>query len=283
MAFEWVYSVVGKHDVDWETSLHAAGRAKVADLGLVAVLIVLFFFTGSIEPFQRQFSLDDLTISHPFAEHERVTNHELFVYCLLVPFVMICVASIVSARRGSRASVTYISLLGLIIAVFLTSVATDILKNFFGRLRPDFLARCEPAAGTPTDILVLAKDVCTTKNKGRLLDGFRTTPSGHSSLSFAGLGYLSLWLSGQLVVASPNVGSWRIVVAWVPAFGAALIALSRTMDYRHHFVDVTLGSILGMVISFVIYRHYFPGIAHEKSYEPWTVQEEPEPTEEYTA
>lgn len=274
--FDWLHSWMDRCGFDWELSVQASGRAQASDLLLVGVLVVLSFVTGAIEPFQRQFTVGDLTISHPYAEHQRVSNHELFLYCLVVPFVMISVALLVSTRREKRVGVTYVSLLGLIVAVFLTSVVTDVLKNFFGRLRPDFLARCVPKPGTPTDVLVLAKDVCTTTKHGRLLDGFRTTPSGHSSLSFAGLGYLSLWLSGQLVVASPAVGSWRVVVAWIPAFGAALIALSRTMDYRHHFVDVTIGSALGMTIATVIYRQYFPAISDRKSYEPWAVRDEPE-------
>lgn len=284
MAFEWAYRLVGKNDVDWESSLEVVLRVRVADLLLVVVLAVVFLFTGAIEPFQRQFFVGDLTISHPFAEHERVTNHELFLYCLIVPFVMILVALAVTARRENRLLVTYISLMGLVTAVFLTSVVTDILKNFFGRHRPDFLARCVPKKGTPLDVMVYAKDVCTTKNHDRLLDGFRTTPSGHSSLSFAGLGYLSLWLSGQLVVTSPNVSSWRVVAAWVPAFGAALIALSRTMDYRHHFVDVFVGSVLGMTLAVVIYRQHFPPLNHKKAYEPYLVHDSDErETEEYTA
>lgn len=47
---------------------------------------------------------------------------------------------------------------------------------------------------------------------------------------------------------------------------AAYIALSRTRDYRHHFVDVLIGSVLGLGIGFWSYLRLFPWISHERSY-----------------
>ncbi len=68
-----------------------------------------------------------------------------------------------------------------------------------GRPRPDLLARCKPTPGTPTSTLV-AIDVCTETDHHTLHDGWRSFPSGHSSFSFAGLGFLSLFFAGQMRV-----------------------------------------------------------------------------------
>lgn len=241
---------------------------RITDLVYLAILFVLFPLVGRIQPFQRQFSLNDITIQHPFAERERVNASELFLYCTVVPLAVVGVLSLVFSKPGTRIYTAYVSLLGILLSVFSTSIITDILKNFFGRHRPDFLARCIPAPGTPKDVLVYAKDVCTTKNIGRLMDGFRTTPLGHSSLSFAGLLFTSLWLAGQLQVTQPQVGAWRWAVSFIPVFCASLIALSRTEDYRHHFIDVFVGLVLGSCVAIWLYFRLFPCLRNKLSYQP---------------
>lgn len=251
---------------------HAGGRWliywRITDLAYLGILILAFPLVGRIQPFQRQFSLNDMTIQHPFAEVERVTNLQLFFYSTWCPVLAVGTLSFVLSKPSARVYTAYVSVLSVFISVFTTSIVTDILKNHFGRLRPDFLARCIPAPGTPTDVLVLAKDVCTTKNIGRLMDGFRTTPLGHSSLSFAGLLFASLWFCGQLKVMQPQVGAWRWAVSFIPTLGAMLIALSRTQDYRHHFVDVFLGLVIGSCIALWLYFRVFPSIGDKLSHQP---------------
>ena len=46
-------------------------RWRFADLVLLGVLCVLYIVTYKIEPFQRQFFINDLTISHPFARNRK--------------------------------------------------------------------------------------------------------------------------------------------------------------------------------------------------------------------
>lgn len=248
------------------SKLYRILRWRAADLLLLVLLIGVFFALGKVEPFQRQFNISDLSISHPFAEHERVTNKQLFLYSTGIPLILIIALGLVMNVPGYKVYDTYVAALGLLIAVAVTSTSTDVLKNFIGRCRPDFLARCIPRAGTPLNTWVLAKDVCTTTNTDRLMDGFRTTPSGHSSLSFAGLLYFSLWLAGQLAVTHELVGAWRAVVASIPCFGAAYIAFSRTQDYRHHFVDVFIGSFIGCVIGSWAYFRVFPSLFNAHAY-----------------
>lgn len=251
-------------------------RWRIADVLLLGVLFILYIIAYSLEPFQRQFYINDLTISHPFAEHEQVTNAGLLFASVWVPCMVIAAIGLIITKPENKIYVTYVSIMGLYLSVFTASVTTDILKNLIGRHRPDFLARCQPKDGTPRDVMVFAKDVCTTENLQRLKDGFRTTPSGHSSISFAGLVYLSLWLSGQLLITNESLGYWRSVVAWIPTLQSSFIALSRTQDYRHHFVDVIIGSILGLGIAYWAYRRLFPPISHPKSFEPYIIINEDE-------
>lgn len=86
---------------------------------------------------------------------------------------------------------TQVTVLGLLVALMLTSFLTDLVKNAVGRPRPDLLSRCKPARGTSANVLV-SWTVCTESNQLILQEGWRSFPSGHSSFSFAGLGYFSL-------------------------------------------------------------------------------------------
>lgn len=248
---------------------------RASDILMILIVFVVYFYLNTLEPFQRQFYINDLTISHPFAEVERVNESQLFWYAYGFPFLIIAVIGLLITKPRDKIYLTYTSLLGLSLSVFTTSTLTNILKNFIGRHRPDFLARCIPREGTPVNVLVFAKDVCTSENSRRLLDGFRTTPSGHSSMSFSGLFYLSLWLAGQTVATHQYTGSLRIIFSALPTLGATLVALSRTEDYRHHFVDVLIGSTIGLVIGYWSYFRLFPSLREPLSYKTLiTIEEE---------
>lgn len=114
----------------------------------------------------------------------------------------------------------------------LTTFVTDVIKNAVGRPRPDLIDRCKPAPGTPKDQLVTI-GVCTVTDHHTLHDGWRSFPSGHSSFAFAGLGFLSLFFSGQLHVFRPRTDLGRTLFALAPILGAAMIAISRCEDYRY--------------------------------------------------
>lgn len=57
---------------------------------------------------------------------------------------------------------------------------------------------------------------------------------------------------------------WKAFIVMIPTLAAALIAISRIMDARHHPFDVISGSALGMTVAWLAYRQYFPPIS-----EPW--------------
>ena len=109
------------------------------------------------------------------------------VYSGLCP-LLIFVLWAAMFRPGSHK--VHVTILGFLVTLILTSFLTDVIKNVVGRPRPDFISRCMPQRGTPGDILV-AWTVCTQTNDHILQDGWRSFPSGHSSFSFAGLGYLA--------------------------------------------------------------------------------------------
>lgn len=64
------------------------------------------------------------------------------------------------------------------------------------------------------------------------------------------------------------------IKAWItliPFTGAALIALTRVTDYRHHPTDIIAGSLLGLGLAYFSYRLYYPPLDHpmaHKAYSP---------------
>lgn len=134
------------------------------------------------------FSLDNKSIQFPFAVHERVPLLWSIIFSGVIPFLIILAWS---AMMRPGVQKTQVTVLGLLVSLMLTTFVTDIIKNAVGRPRPDLLSRCKPARGTPDNILV-SWTVCTENNPHILHEGWRSFPSGHSSFSFGGMGYLCL-------------------------------------------------------------------------------------------
>ncbi|KAF1957600.1 PAP2-domain-containing protein [Byssothecium circinans] len=230
---------------------------------LITGWIVIQFFG---DPFHRMFSLDNLNIQYPHAEIERVSISWLFIYAGAVPLGIIVAWALIFQPGGHKAHVT---ILGWFISLILTLSITDLVKNAVGRPRPDLIARCKPAPGTPDHQLVTF-EVCTEENHHVLHDGWRSFPSGHSSFSFSGLGYLALFLAGQCHVFRPRTDLARVLLALAPLLGAALIAISRCEDYRHDVYDVTTGSLLGTLVAYYTYRRYYPPLRSAKCATPYS-------------
>lgn len=196
----------------------------------------------------------------------------LFIYAGAVPLGFIVAWALIFQPGGHKAHVT---ILGWFISLILTLFITDLVKNAVGRPRPDLIARCKPAPGTPDHQLVTF-EVCTETNHHVLHDGWRSFPSGHSSFSFSGLGYLALFLAGQCHVFRPRTDLARVLFALAPLLGAALIAISRCEDYRHDVYDVTTGSLLGILVAYYTYRRYYPPLRNAKCATPY-----PNPAENF--
>lgn len=242
------------------------------------VYVVILFFADSLwlekaHPFERQFTINDITISHPFTKHERVPGGVLVSWSMFLPPVVIVIMVLLFIPIKYKFYVIYIANLSYYTAIFTTVMLTDVLKNWIGRCRPDFLARCKPLPSAVPDVLYFAKDICSTYDPnghgwGALMDGFRTTPSGHSSMAFTLGGFLSLFLLSQLNAFKPKYSMWRFIIGTSPLYGSFYVALSRTQDYRHHFIDVILGSLLGSIVVFAVYSRFWPAINSKYPYVP---------------
>ncbi|KAK9468903.1 phosphatidic acid phosphatase type 2/haloperoxidase [Lipomyces arxii] len=232
-------------------------------------------------PFYSMFTLDDPSIQHPYATTERVTSINGVIYTTTISVgVVLIFCPFLHRHNKAWLHVLNVSLLSLFLSVILTEFVTEMFKNMIGRLRPDFIARCLPAPGTPYNVLV-GVEVCTNTNTQVLNDGFRSTPSGHSSNAFAGFGWLAAWVAGQLRVFRPGTELFRTVLAVLPLLGACLIGISRIEDYRHHITDILFGGILGSLIAWYSYRKFFPHLGKDNCNIPFPAPEYENDTIDY--
>lgn len=216
------------------------------------------------------FRLDDRTKQYPYALVETVPPFENIILAGVAPLTILAIWAVVTRPGIHKAHVT---ILGFIISLFFTYLLTAIVKKAVGRPRPDFISRCKPELGTPEHDLVSIA-VCTQTDFHILNDGFRSFPSGHSSWAFSGLGYLSLFLAGQMHSFRPRADLARVLLSLAPLVGATLVAMSRVADYRHDIYDVTSGSLLGIIIAYTTYRRYYRPLAHPKCDIPYPVEVE---------
>lgn len=218
-----------------------------------------------ITPVHRPFVLDDRRIQNAYADPERVSSFENFIYAGIVPFGLLFVWA-AAVRPGFHKA--HVTILGFLISVAMSSFLTHVFKNAIGRARPDLIARCMPERGTPAHELI-DSHVCTQTDRYKLNDGWRSFPSGHSSFAFSGLGYLSFVLAGQLHSLRPRADLARVLITIIPLLGAFMVAASRTADYRHDVYDVTAGSILGFVSAYFGYRRYYRSLWDPKCHSPY--------------
>ncbi|KAI7325129.1 PAP2-domain-containing protein [Hortaea werneckii] len=240
-------------------------KSYVGDyFGFILLLAAYIVIQFDAEPFHRLFRLDDPRIQFPHAEVERVPVFWLFIYAAALPLATLMLWTAIFRPSPHKLHVT---LLGLAISILLTSFLTDIFKNAIGRPRPDLLARCDPALDTPVDQLV-SIDVCTNTNRHVVQDAWRSFPSGHSSFSFAGLGWMALFFASQTHAIRPRASLATALLSVSPLVGAALVAVSRLEDYRHDVFDVVCGSLLGFAVSYFNWRRYYPCLTSPGCDEP---------------
>ncbi|KAF8652691.1 hypothetical protein AX16_004196 [Volvariella volvacea WC 439] len=249
---------------------------------ITIVLAAIFLSLEKVEGYRRSFSVEDTSLRHTFAVHERVPNAALIVICLVVPLILQPIINFLTVRSLWD---LHNSALGLILGLSVSGVITQFVKITVGRPRPDLVDRCRPPPGTRDPEFGLSEwTICTNTDAYILRDGFRSFPSGHASLSFAGLGFLAFYIAGKLHLFDRRGVAGKAWLALGPFAAAALVAISRTMDYRHHWQDVLVGSLLGTVCSYFSYRQYYPSLADElchRPYSPRIAREDALPTSTY--
>ncbi|KAF9883391.1 hypothetical protein FE257_003514 [Aspergillus nanangensis] len=259
----------------------------ILDYVIIIACAAGFFILDSIEPYHQHFSLRNISLQYPYAVHERISITLAVCISGAAPLAIIAIYTLFvdglfshhkpqSSKTGKRKFTGphrwkdrlwefNCGFLGLLLSQGSAFVVTQILKNACGKPRPDVIDRCQPPPGSADAMpFGLSNYTICTGDPAIIKDGFRSWPSGHSSSSFAGLFYLTLWLCGKLHIMDNRGEVWKTFIIMTPCVAATLIAVTRIMDARHHPFDVITGSLLGVLCAYMAYRQYFPSIS-----EPW--------------
>ena len=222
--------------------------AGVAGLGAVAAVVELA--PGA----RRRLQPEELwTVAYPEAP-ETVPAVWLPVLGLALPLAVYAADYLLRTRRAADLGA---ACLGQFIAFLATGIATDLVKLAVGRPRPCFLARCFPH-GVPAEVpLEDGFPACEDPGASGVKDGYKSFPSGHASLAFAGLGFLSLYLVHSLRLRRGAGKPWRRLAATLPWLGALMVGVSRVHDYRHNPSDVLAGAALGTFTAVTVARQTF--------------------------
>lgn len=223
---------------------------------LILVGLPFAILTPQHTPFKRGFFCSDESIRHPLRDD--TISYQLLAG-VMIPFtliVMICgeFLTISMARVQTRPLRTqYVASLYQAVGSYLFGAAagqslTDIAKYSIGRLRPHFLAVCQPAwesidcqAGAYVENFTCAGD-------SDLVEEARLSFfSGHSSFSMYCMLFLTLYLQARL-----RVGWARLLRPTLQFFllaTALYVGLSRISDYKHHWSDVLSGLLHGGLVA----------------------------------
>lgn len=204
-------------------------------------------------PFKRKIYAEELWHYRNPRTADYVPIAVLFPMILIIPLSIFVLNFFATRDRNDVSQAS----LALTLGLGLNGVLTDVIKILVGRPRPDFFWRCFPNGEMNSEM------ECTGDTKSEM-DGRKSFPSGHSSFAFAGFGFLAWYLMGKLrlFTAHGRGQSWRLIACIVPLLVAAMIAISRTCDYHHHWQDVLVGSLMGLAISYLCYRQYYPSLSN---------------------
>ncbi|CDM29714.1 hypothetical protein CBS147339_8578 [Penicillium roqueforti] len=278
---------------------------------VAAVGGVLYKITG----YRHAFSLEDPQISYPLLSDTVSITVVAIVACgapaitILALSLLIPSSAIKTSSHGDGGSVWrrrlwewHAGWLGLGLSLAGAFFVTSGLKDVVGKPRPDFLARCDPDLSNVADYIVgglglkqasapimVTSSICRNTDASIVKDGFAAFPSGHSSFSWAGLLYLTLWLSIKFAVRfpmpfrlTPQIGQrdrnnslaqtthdpiptrssatapplYLLLLVLSPIGVALYICATRYADYMHAGWDIMGGSLIGIFFAWFAIRWY---------------------------
>ncbi|KAL8105899.1 lipid phosphate phosphatase 2-like [Apium graveolens] len=237
-------------------------RSHKHDWFILLILVVIEIILNIIHPFYRFVGKDMMSdLKYPMKDNT-VPIWAVGVYAVLLPIIIF---NLFYIRRRSVYDLHH-SILGLLFAVLITGILTDSIKLAVGRPRPDFFWRCFPDGKDLYD--QFSNVVCHGKTH-EIREGHKSFPSGHTSWSFAGLGFLSLYLAGKIRAFDRKGHVAKLCIVYLPLLAAALVGVSRVDDYRHHWQDVFAGGLLGLVVATICYLQFFPPPYHPDGWGPY--------------
>lgn len=105
---------------------------------------------------------------------------------------------------------------------------------------------------------------CTGSVKA-VLEARKSFPSGHSSLSFSAAIFTTFFLTRRLRLMDIHTShkSLKMIYVAFPMLIAMLVAISRVIDFHHHFGDIIAGAGLGSFVGTFVFVVRGAGLPNE--------------------
>ncbi|KAJ0042756.1 hypothetical protein Pint_18710 [Pistacia integerrima] len=252
-------------------------RTHMHDWLILLLLAVIMAILLLMQPFYRFVGKDMMTDLRYPLKSNTIPFWAVPLYAGVLPLVIFLIAYY---RRNDVYDLHH-AILGLLYSLLLTEVITESIKLAVGRPRPDFFWRCFPDGRDEYDQW---GNVICHGDKHVINEGHKSFPSGHTSsedplyfgnnwillsVSFAGMVFLSLYLSGKIKVFDRKGHIGKLCIVVFPLLVAAFVGISRVDDYWHHWQDVFAGGLLGLTVATFCYLQFFPPPYHAEGWGPY--------------
>lgn len=233
-------------------------------VGEFVCLFLVFIFLGasfSVDTVRLGFHCDDDSIRYPYHK-DTVPVHYLFACTHSVIWILACfeLVNFYLKRRSQRnwvklGSRFYHVSMYFLYGMWSALLLCQIFKISVGRLRPHFLAVCQPNVTCVHDQTIDAYNGdryieqygCTTENDPkmawRLLQMRHSFFSGHATIAMYAAVYLIIYI--QYHVVSKTCHFLKLLVQNLILSLGFWVGLTRVTDNMHHWSDVLVGYLVG--------------------------------------
>lgn len=237
---------------------------------LVPILIALPY-VETIPARKLDFELYDARINKPRALVEHVPMLVVWYSGIMFSVIIIPLAEFFHPTSSHRGPIVRFIRCSIAFTFFLTAInmaflGKEVTKRWVGKLRPDFLDRCQPDPAVLAEpIRLLAKyndSICLNPVKLDISDGRTAFPSGHSTVASAVSVFLAVYFIvsykinvGRTVRAHVAYKLSTLVLGLVCVAWAWYVAACAQVDNRHAAEDTLGGLLLGGLISVIMVFH----------------------------
>ncbi|XP_057565673.1 phospholipid phosphatase 2 isoform X4 [Hippopotamus amphibius kiboko] len=151
----------------------------------------------------------------------------------------------------------YLAALYKVLGTFLFGAAvsqslTDLAKYMTGRLRPNFLAVCDPDWSRVNCSVYVQVEVCRG-SPANVTESRLSFYSGHSSFGMYCMVFLALYVQARLCWKWARL--LRPTVQFFLVAFALYVGYTRVSDHKHHWSDVLVGLLQGALVAGLTVRY----------------------------
>lgn len=206
-------------------------------------------------PYKRGFYCEDESIRYPYRPD--TITHGLMAGVIITATVVLVSAGeaylVYTDRLYSRSEFNnYVAAVYKVLGTFLFGAAvsqslTDLAKYMIGRLRPNFLAVCDPDWSQVNCSAYVQLDKVCRGSPANVTEARLSFYSGHSSFGMYCMAFLALYVQARLCWKWARL--LRPTVQFFLVAFALYVGYTRVSDHKHHWSDVLVGLLQGALVA----------------------------------